>query len=366
MTIAVGSLITAADYNALATLINKVYADIYSGATPTTNATTIANYKFGWGGPSVASVSISDIITDEQLNNVIVRANIGVDVTNDTSSSLSYVDFGSIVTAADWTTVDTILDELIVNANDMDATEQTITSPGTAGNGISIDNRTTAWGATGGHSGVILDTVFEVDFTSYDKARYFFNSGGQHHILGYGAGGSTVAYGQWITLFSQMGSIIVSLDNTTQTGTGGTSTNKGFYDCIVGDPTDIHATEWTLLFTSGSGRGASGAYGSYGTGCYGAYSSYGGYSSLGLRVYGMLNTAGDKFYIKVTLDNSALCTAVDGTTTIEIQERKLNDQSKTTVTTITTPFTVLLTPHDPQYAVFETLETHSTTGTLHP
>ena len=68
MTIAVGSLITAADYNALATLINKVYADIYSGATPTTNATTIANYKFGWGGTSVSAVSISDLITDEQLN----------------------------------------------------------------------------------------------------------------------------------------------------------------------------------------------------------------------------------------------------------------------------------------------------------
>ena len=92
MTIAVGSLITAADYNALATLINKVYADIYSGATPTTNATTIANYKFGWGGTSVSAVSISDLITDEQLNNIICRANIGVDITNNTPTNLTYVD----------------------------------------------------------------------------------------------------------------------------------------------------------------------------------------------------------------------------------------------------------------------------------
>ena len=66
MAIATGSLITAADYNALAALINKVYDDIYSGATPVnpvTNAATIANYKFGWGGTAVTSVSIHDLIT---------------------------------------------------------------------------------------------------------------------------------------------------------------------------------------------------------------------------------------------------------------------------------------------------------------
>jgi len=364
VTIAVGSLITAADYNALATLINKVYDDIYSGATPVnpvTNAATIANYKFGWGGTAVTGVSISDLITDEQLNAIICRANIGVDITNNTPSNLTYVDQHMLMTYADWTAVNGVLDLLIANKNNMDPTEQTITSPSAAGNGTSIDTRTTAWGATGtGHQGIILDTVFEVDFTSYDKARYFFNSGGQHHILGYGSGGSTVAYGQWITLFSQMGTIAITLDNTTQTGTGGISQNKGFYDCIVGDPTDIHASEWTLLFTSGAGSGAYGSYGSYGTyGCYSAYSAYGGYSTLGLRIYGMLSTTGDKWYIKVTLDNSALCTTIDGITNIEVQERKLNNQSCTTTTTVSTPFTVNLTPYVPQYAIFETLNAHT-------
>ncbi len=95
MTIATGSPITAADYNALATLINKVYDDIYSGAgpvDPTTNAATIANYKFGWGGTAVTSVSIHDLISDEQLNNIICRANIGVDITNNTPTNLTYVD----------------------------------------------------------------------------------------------------------------------------------------------------------------------------------------------------------------------------------------------------------------------------------
>ena len=365
MTIAVGSLITAADYNALATLINKVYDDIYSGATPVnpvTNAAAIANYKFGWGGTAVTAVSIGELIRDEHLNNIICRANIGVDITNNTPSNLTYVDQGMLMTAADWTTINGVLSLLETYKNDMDPTEQTLTSPGTVGNGTSVDARTTAWGTgvvAADHNSVILDTVFEVAFTSYDNARYFFNSGGQHHILGSGAGGSTIAYGQWVTLLSQLGSVIITLDNTTQTGTGGTSTSKGFYDCVVGDPTDLHAAEWTLLFTSGSGSGAYGAYGSYGTGCYGVMAAYGGYSTLGLRVYGMLNTAGDKWYIKVTLDNSALCTTVDGTTTIEIKERRLNNQSCTTVTTVSTPFTVLLTPYDPQYAIFETLEVHS-------
>ena len=110
MTIATGSLITAADYNALATLTNKVHADIYSGATPTTNATTIANYKFGWGGPSVAAIAAAQLITDEQLNNIIARANTGVDVTNDTTTSLGYVDQGVKAIGADWIAVNGVLD----------------------------------------------------------------------------------------------------------------------------------------------------------------------------------------------------------------------------------------------------------------
>jgi hypothetical protein len=262
-----------------------------------------------------------------------------------------------LITAADWTTVDAVLDLLITNKNNMDPTEQTVTSPQTAGNGVSKIVRTTAWGAAPAAT-AILDCVFDVDFTSYDKARHFFNSGGQHHILGYGSGGSTVAYGQWITLFSQLGTVAITLDNTTQTGTGGVSQNKGFYDCIVGDPTNLSAAEWTLLFTSGSGSGAYGSYGSYGSayGCYTAYAAYGGYASLGLRIYGMLSTTGDKFHIKVTLDNTALCTTVDGTTTIEVQERKLNNQTCTTTTTVSTPFTVNLTPYDPQYSIGNTLE----------
>lgn len=357
MTIAVGSLITAADYNALAALINKVYDDIYSGATPVnpvTNAAAIANYKFGWGGTAVTAVSIGELIRDEHLNNIICRANIGVDITNNTPSNLTYVDQHMLMTYADWIAVSGVLDLLITNKNNMDPTEQTITSPQTAGNGTSKAVRTTAWGVAPAAT-AILDCVFDVDFTSYDRARYFFNSGGQHHILGYGSGGSTVAYGQWITLFSQLGTITITLDNTTQTGTGGTSTNKGFYDCIVGDPTNLSAAEWTLLFTSGSGSGAYGSYGSY-SGASGCYTAYGGYASLGLRVYGMLSTTGDKFHIKVTLDNTALCTTVDGTTTIEIQERKLNNQTCTTTTTVSTPFTINLTPYDPQYSIGNALE----------
>ena len=357
MAIAIGSLITAAEYNALATLINKVYDDIYSGATPVepvANASTIANYKFGWGGTAVTAVSIGELITDEQLNNIICRANIGVDITNNTPTNLTYVDQHMLITAADWTTVDAVLDLLITNKNNMDSTEQTVTSPATAGNGVSKSIRTTAWGMAPAAT-AIIDCVFDVDFTSYDKARHFFNSGGQHHILGYGSGGSTVAYGQWITLFSQLGTVAITLDNTTQTGTGGTSTNKGFYDCIVGDPTNLSAAEWTLLFTSGSGSGAYGSYGSY-SGASGCYAAYGGYASLGLRIYGMLSTTGDKFHIKVTLDNTALCTTVDGTTTIEVQERKLNNQTCTTTTTVSTPFTVNLTPYDPQYSIGNALE----------
>ena len=278
MTIAVSSLITAADYNALAALINKVYDDIYSGATPVnpvTNAATIANYKFGWGGTSVAAVSIADLITDEQLNNIICRANIGVDITNNTPTNLTYVDQHMLMTGADWTTVNGVLSLLETNKNDMDPTEQTITSPGAAGNGTAKSIRTTAWG-----TGPVLDCVIDVAFTSYDKARYFFNAGGQHHILGAGASGSTIAYTQWVSLFSQMGSIIISLDNTTQSGTSGVSSGKGFYDCIVGDPTDIHAAEWTLLFTTGSGTGAYGCAGSYGS--IGDFGSFGGVYTLSL------------------------------------------------------------------------------------
>ena len=70
----------------------------------------------------------------------------------------------------------------------------------------------------------------------------------------------------------------------------------------------------------------------------------------------MLSTTGDKFHIKVSLDNSAICTAVDGTTTIEVKERRLNNQTCTTTTTVSTPFTVLLTPYDPQYSIGNALE----------
>ena len=59
----------------------------------------------------------SEHLTDEQLNNIICRANIGVDITNNTPTNLTYVDQHMLITAADWTTVDGVLDLLITNKN---------------------------------------------------------------------------------------------------------------------------------------------------------------------------------------------------------------------------------------------------------
>ncbi len=87
--------------------------------------------------------------------------------------------------------------------------------------------RTAAW------NGLLTHNV-TVAFGSNDNARYYFNSGGDIRFRvtltgGTSETGPTQVYTDWSNMFTSMGTIIFNHNNTSRTGTSGTTQARGFY-----------------------------------------------------------------------------------------------------------------------------------------
>ena len=279
MAVVQGTGALASDYNTLRGEVNYWFADPFPSAT---FGMSIA--KYGWGGSEAAAVIAGNEMTAAQMNALIDRCNIGVDVTAITGA-LSQIVAGNPVTAAEFNAIETKSDLILANRYDINSAEMSV---GGGGNSV----RSTTWAAA-------INATYRYSFASFAKARYFFNSGGAltfyAGITGYSTGTGWDGFG-FNDIFTDMGTITMDYDNTTQSGIGGIPVNTGYFDL---------GTSWSIIFSQAG---------------VGAYSD--AYCTINAR----RSATGDYVEIQVVL-TPGVGRSVNGTTTITSNRRILNAQS---------------------------------------
>lgn len=277
MTVNIGDSVTAASFNSLADLIDDWFED-GCGACSFGDP----NQKFGWGGSAVSDKIISDNILAADFNKMIDRINIGVDIVDGVAGNLAQVVIGNNILASDYNNIDAKEVSIRALKNTIDAAEL-------SDHGARANTRTTNWSAS-------IDNICKYTFGNFSKARYFFNSGGAiSEYLG-AFGGSTGNAASWTTLLSTMGTVIMDLDGTSQTGSGGTPAAIGYYDLT---------TSWQQIFIQ---------------------SAAGAYSDNEIIIYAKRNVAGNEIEIRTLLNDDHTGT-VDCDITSQYRYRKLDDQS---------------------------------------
>lgn len=345
----IGDLVTNEDYNLVAVDVNKVFGDKYSSAA-VTDPNRVATHKYGWGAVNIADALASGtLITAERLQELVTRTNISINHTEITDSVLVFavpanrttVAAGTPVRAEDLNLVRSKFSPILLNNKHatVDASNASAFVSNSAGYG-----RTTTWN----HQ---LQGEHRFTWGDYNKARYFFNGGGQLRVSLNMTGGSTAGYYNWSDVINEMGVLNFNWDTMTQSAatTSGTSEGKGFYDLTTnyGDGTDTNTNEGLLFTSSGVTLGRKvGTYGSYsygygygyitgagyhpswtdpaqhGTYGYGyagiyvsSYSAYSTYQQLKFRIYGKYINAGAGVQFKLVLDDTTHANVVDGSIT---------------------------------------------------
>lgn len=206
----IGTKITATDYNAIQAKIALVLG------------TGSGDYGYGQVVSS-SSVAANARISVTQWNNLqsdIVRAR---QHQTGTTQTLTTATTSVKIQEADRSAYDAM-------ANDCQTYRMTVPPAGQATREdlVATQVRTTNWNGT-------ITQYVTVTFSSYDAARYYFNSGSRFEISGSRSGGSNTAKDvSWTTILTNMGTIYFDRDNTTCTGTGIGST-IGWADLTTSD-----------------------------------------------------------------------------------------------------------------------------------
>jgi hypothetical protein len=286
-----GGNIQSADYNAFATLaggMNEVYADLYPGAT------TLPTAAYGYGQtPALTTVSGTILATDwASLFSVMRKCGThqGTIVTPPVPASgpLSGNDIAVFNTPS---TMASIVALLGTNRHNLAVGQSTLIS----GTNYAQTGATIPWTNT-------LTWTCQVDFSSWNNARYFFNSGGFLGLNGSYSPISTPEDTQWDSMLTAMSPLVFNWNSTTpNTGTGGTSI--GFYNLT---------TSYQTIYTKTFGGGGS-------------------YTNSYIQVQGKLNaTAGTNGLVDFTIaliDADVTPNAKNGTTTYRVDNTKASGAS---------------------------------------
>ncbi len=284
MAVVQGNAALASDYNTLRGEVNRWFADNYAGSISFGNG----NQSYGWGGSAVSSVSagVTNMLAS-QMNSLVDRCNLGEGICSNVFGTLPQVVSGTgLPTALEFNNIESKSDSITTDRLNMQANKMSLTTGGSS-------VRSTTWSSA-------INCTFRYTFASFDKARYFFNSGGALTILGSITGYSTGAGwdGEGFDgIFSGMGSIFMNHTETTQSGAGGTPTSIGYYDLT---------TSYETIFTQ------------LGSGSY-------AYTDVGMLIEARYGSSGAYVELRVTL-TPGLGRSVNGTTTITTQRRKLATQ----------------------------------------
>jgi len=279
MTVSAGNKALASDYETLANRVDDWF----------TNDCTACvfgdpNQVYGWGGDTTPQVIQGDEMLSDQMNEVIDRLNIGVNITS-VSGTLTRLSPGTSVLASQYNTADA--KEILIRAqkNNINPVEISLI-PGTS------NQRTTSYATS-------INAVFRYTFSTFNEARYFFNSGGSLDLRGVQSGGSGGTGKDTLgirAILTTMGTVSMNYTLTTQSGSGGTTTTIGYYDLTTG---------WQQIFQQ-AGVGA--------------------YSNAYVTLQARRSALGEYIEINFIVSPEAGRT-VDGTTTAYAEYKKLDDQN---------------------------------------
>lgn len=228
MTVGVGLLIEAADYNAIRAKVSAIMG-IGSGST-----------GYGQALYADADVSNGQLITATQLNNLqkdIIRARlhqVGTGLTGLTAANPVAVS-GAVIWASGFSSLDADITSVVSDAAEKYKLHATQLSSET----IITGTRSTAWNGTLTHTATLTFAGYTTPtpptstlvVSNANHARAFFNSGGKVRISASLTGFSATSKNSvWDTMFSQIGEVIFDYDTTTYTGSSGTGSSIGWYD----------------------------------------------------------------------------------------------------------------------------------------
>lgn len=318
MTIITGSKILSADYNALVSRTNKIFADNYPTSAPTQSSIRRALQAYGWGNTEASTVNVGTKVSAELVNEIVDRLNISSEHVGG-QYELDRVVSGQKITASIWNDLDTVLLDIDPKKNIAAAGQTALSVLGNISH-------------TTGFNGVLTYTT-RLSFDNYEKARYFFNSGSSIRLNLSTIGGNNLA-ASWAHVYDRLGTVTFGLDNTLSTTANIISEGKGFEDLNDVDQ---------LLLTVNCRGGSGGSYGyGYGYGYGNCYDGYGygygyGYGSYGygngggsqkIRIYGRVVTTGSNYVngpVQLILTVQLSCgntSQVTGTHTLHVEGNK--------------------------------------------
>lgn len=226
-----GDVIDDADYD---NMKNNVYRQLSTPADVTVGTYT-ASSTYGYN-QSVGSLDAAagELVrassTDNGYKNLqdeiqAVGTFLGLSL-NSTSTSDEVA--GGSITATDWSNLMTDVKSCFDSRFSVPGGSLTSTAFGST-------SRTSGWGSSGTPQ---ITHVFTATFSSEAHCRGFFNSGGEINFTAGRSGGTSGSSAgtigsqnaNWTSLLSAMGTLTFNLNNTTSSGSTGTSAGKGFYE----------------------------------------------------------------------------------------------------------------------------------------
>jgi len=284
--------VLAKDFNTLIDSVNELFGDTHAAEGPSTIAAIQDSIKWGWGGSNVANVNPGGKITASTLNDIVNRINISTLRTN--SSDLELV-----VTAVRG---DKISDDFFNEAVGL------LTTARTQRNNIAPTllelkelGEEAGYASSGAAWDFQLENIIHIDFgiagdndvQRYNKARHFFNAGGNIRLSfevfgGVFDGGPGNSFERWNKSIIEMGALVLNVNDCINLVNVGRNHNIGFAELSK----DVDQ----LLYTSPAGAAGFGDSG------YGTYSAY---NASRLKVYGKITSDG-KLILRTNLDHSGI------------------------------------------------------------
>ena len=220
MTYIVGGSILAADYNTFSTVaggMNEIFADLYPGAT------TLPTAGFGYGQvPALTAAAPAASITAAQwtaLFQTIRRAGLHQGTTVVPPLPVSDpLPGGSILAYNTPTSLAALISTLGTNRFNLALGQSTLI----AGSNFVQPAPTIPWINS-------LTWSYDVDFGSWNNARYFFNSGGTLNLNGSYTPNSTPEDALWISMLATMSPLVFSQGSTVPFSGSNAGTGAGFY-----------------------------------------------------------------------------------------------------------------------------------------
>jgi hypothetical protein len=259
-------------------------------------------HRFGWGQQaSVHPITAGDpVLADEATLQAYLEANVNnlIDKTNIMEaritgpSSLTRLAQGALIYAADKVLISTTISTDVISGSNYWKNDIATTA-----GSVQTFQRTADWDTK-------LVGTMRYTWDNYDDLRHFFNSGGQVRAnLVMTGDSSNQAFNNWNQVTTDMGSLILDYDTTSQSGIDGTSDNLGAYELT---------TIYQDIFRSGSPIAP--------VDDNGDFDGYGTYNDLVIiwaaRLQEDTPNAGDiSIDLRATMDDKSLNTTAEGTTT---------------------------------------------------